>query len=82
MVERASETIAVLERTARTHWELAACYAAMGKQAAAHEAGLYHRAPARPSWRRWQCQAVEGDRPPHFRLATVENCHSIQLRQT
>jgi adenylate cyclase len=43
MVERLTDAIAVLERTARTHWEhylwLAACYAAADKQTAAHEAG-------------------------------------------
>jgi adenylate cyclase len=42
MIERPTDAIVVLERTARTHWEhflwLAACCAAADKQAAAHEA--------------------------------------------
>jgi adenylate cyclase len=43
MVERPTDAIIVLERTARSHWEhylwLAACCAASHKQTAAHEAG-------------------------------------------
>ena len=43
MAKRPAEAIAVLERTARIHWEhylwLAACQTANGQQAAAHEAG-------------------------------------------
>jgi len=43
MVERPTDAIVILERTARTHWEhylwLAACCAAAGKQTAAYEAG-------------------------------------------
>jgi adenylate cyclase len=43
MAKRPAEAIAVLERTARVHWEhylwLAACQAANGQQTAAHEAG-------------------------------------------
>jgi adenylate cyclase len=43
MVERPTDAIVVLERTARTHWEhylwLAACYAAVDEQTVAHQAG-------------------------------------------
>jgi adenylate cyclase len=43
MAERPTDTIVVLERTARTHWEhylwLAACSAAADNQTAAHQAG-------------------------------------------
>jgi adenylate cyclase len=43
MAQRSPEAIALLERTARSHWEhslwLAACHAAMGGQAVAYRAG-------------------------------------------